>query len=189
MPMIRYATVPVETVVSALQADAKTLQVNDLAVNITSTRIRTYTKGVKCVSCGLEGAYFAAEESYGQKYGPRGVAHLNLYAVKDGAEVMITSDHIDPQWVGGSDDVSNRQPMCAPCNTAKGGKIESDPQKERHHLILAVKAIEEKIARLAKTATKKQLTSYRGAIAEKRRRIEVLNTLIKANDLQKQDNR
>jgi hypothetical protein len=33
---------------------------------------------------------------------------------------MITSDHIIPMSKGGGSDVSNRQPMCSPCNTIKG---------------------------------------------------------------------
>lgn len=36
----------------------------------------------------------------------------------------MTKDHIIPQSKGGSDDISNYQTMCEPCNEAKGSKIE-----------------------------------------------------------------
>lgn len=86
-----------------------------------SQRYQTFfTKGCKCVVCGIEGKYFAKERHLQDK-----TYHLNLYAVNDnGEEVLMTKDHIIPRSKGGTDDISNYQTMCKLCNEAKGNKIE-----------------------------------------------------------------
>lgn len=86
-----------------------------------SQRYQTFfTKGCKCVKCGIEGKYFAKE-----RFRDQSTYHLNLYTVDDnGNEVLMTKDHIIPQSKGGSDDISNYQTMCEPCNKEKGSKIE-----------------------------------------------------------------
>jgi 5-methylcytosine-specific restriction endonuclease McrA len=86
-----------------------------------SHRYQTFfTKGVKCVCCGIEGKHFAKE-----KYKKCNTYHLNLYALDDnGNEVLMTKDHIIPKSKGGIDDISNYQTMCEPCNMAKGNKME-----------------------------------------------------------------
>lgn len=86
-----------------------------------SQRYQTFfTKGTKCVCCGIEGKYFAKEKvSRDKSY------HLNLYAIdKNGKEVLMTKDHILPKSKGGQDHVDNYQPMCVRCNKAKGNNIE-----------------------------------------------------------------
>ncbi len=40
-----------------------------------------------------------------------------------GATQALTRDHIIPVSLGGSDDPMNLQPLCHPCNTAKGAKM------------------------------------------------------------------
>lgn len=86
-----------------------------------SQRYQTFfTKGCKCVVCGIEGKYFAKERHLQDK-----TYHLNLYAVDDnGDEILMTKDHIIPRSKGGIDDISNYQTMCRLCNEAKGNKLE-----------------------------------------------------------------
>ena len=74
--------------------------------------------GTACVECGFKGTYFALER---HKYQNTGKYHFNLYG-KDskGVEIMLTKDHIVPKAKGGTDDLSNFQVMCAPCNSKKG---------------------------------------------------------------------
>ena len=90
-------------------------------INITP-RLMMYKKcGVKCVVCGLEGQYFVKERPE-----PTQVWHLNLYAVVDGEEVLMTKDHIIPYARGGKNQLDNYQPMCQPCNLAKGTTMEGE---------------------------------------------------------------
>lgn len=90
-------------------------------IKANSQRYQTFfTKGTKCVCCGIEGRYFAKER------GDKDVSyHLNLYAINDaGQEVLMTKDHIIPKSKGGKNDISNYQPMCVICNVKKGNKIQ-----------------------------------------------------------------
>lgn len=86
-----------------------------------SQRYQTFfTKGTKCVCCGIEGQFFAKEKGKKCKS-----YHLNLYALdEDGNEVLMTNDHIIPKSKGGTDHISNYQPMCEVCNMKKGNKME-----------------------------------------------------------------
>lgn len=86
-----------------------------------SQRYQTFfTKGTKCVCCGIEGKYFAKEKVFRDKS-----YHLNLYAIdENGKEVLMTKDHILPKSKSGQDHVDNYQPMCVRCNKAKGNNIE-----------------------------------------------------------------
>jgi 5-methylcytosine-specific restriction endonuclease McrA len=122
-PYIRKGILPVEFVLA--NADKHYIETplgTTSALN--SWRIRCYAvKGVKCANCGLEGSFFALERS---KHQDTGKFHLNLYAVRDGKETMITVDHIFPKSKGGSNHISNLRPLCAPCNLRKGDKVESD---------------------------------------------------------------
>jgi len=86
-------------------------------VKMNSLRYKTFKKfGVKCVSCGIEGQFFALEAHPGNtRY------HFNLYALdSDDNEVLMTKDHITPKIEGGQDTLENLQPMCAICNELKG---------------------------------------------------------------------
>jgi 5-methylcytosine-specific restriction endonuclease McrA len=86
----------------------------------TTNRLLTFIKGTACVSCGIEGVFFAKEKH--EQNHPRW--HLNLYAVRPGGkEIMMTSDHVWPKSKGGSGSLANRQPMCYRCNTKKDSKI------------------------------------------------------------------
>jgi hypothetical protein len=87
-------------------------------VNITPRLLTFKVDGIKCHHCGLEGSFFALE-----RFEKDGSPHLNLYATKDGKEVLMTSDHIIPKSKGGINNVSNRQCLCEKCNNKKGSII------------------------------------------------------------------
>lgn len=88
-----------------------------------STRLLTYhVHGTKCIvpGCCINGEFFAVERAWkptSSRY------HLNLYAVHEGKEVMMTSDHKIPKSKGGINHISNRQPMCYLHNSGKGNKL------------------------------------------------------------------
>lgn len=92
-----------------LDIDGDLIKMNSLRLNVFKE------KGVKCVSCGIEGQFFAKEkpvenESY----------HFNLYAVNsDGEEVLMTKDHMVAKSKGGLDHLDNMQTMCTKCNKEK----------------------------------------------------------------------
>jgi hypothetical protein len=90
--------------------------------SLLSERIRTFRKGVKCVSCGLEAQYCALEQDLKAYRTYKGYSkyHINLYAQdRTGKETLFTSDHIVPKALGGCNCEINRQPMCSVCNTKK----------------------------------------------------------------------
>jgi hypothetical protein len=91
------------------------------SMKATSHRYWTFKhKGVICVSCGIEGKYFAKEKDYKSK---EEIYHFNLYAIDaDGNEVLMTKDHIIAKFNGGKDHLDNYQPMCVKCNVEKGCK-------------------------------------------------------------------
>lgn len=94
-------------------------------IKMDSTRYRLFAlKGCKCVTCGIEGKYFAIEKHANNKNNPTNRYHLNLYATDEkGKEVLMTVDHITPASKGGKRHTDNLQPMCTICNTKKGNKI------------------------------------------------------------------
>ena len=73
-------------------------------------------KGTRCVSCGLRATFFKKEKTLETTI-------LNLYGVRNGRHILFTRDHIVPVSRGGSNDITNIQPMCADCNTRKGDYI------------------------------------------------------------------
>jgi hypothetical protein len=91
-------------------------------VSMGSHRYQLFSeKGIKCVSCGIEGKYFALERA---AKGNPNKYHFNLYGKdRHGNEVMITKDHIVPKSRGGPNKLSNYQTMCFKCNSRKGNKL------------------------------------------------------------------
>jgi 5-methylcytosine-specific restriction endonuclease McrA len=93
-----------------------------------SLRYKTFHKGHTCVSCGLEGLYFAKERTQGSK---EEIYHLNLYGITpEGKEMLMTKDHILPKSKGGTDDLDNLQTMCHRCNGKKGNKTPVELQEK-----------------------------------------------------------
>lgn len=86
-------------------------------IKMESQRYRLFKRdGCTCVECGLEGTYFIKE-----RHNEKNPYHFNLYGVNEnGAEILITKDHILARANGGKDIMSNYQVMCFPCNNKKG---------------------------------------------------------------------
>ena len=116
----RIATLDVSTVLLLISRE-QPFTINDIVISTGSPRLRTYLKGTTCPTCGLVGSFFAVEATK-----PNYVDyHLNLYARDQaGNEVPMSSDHIHPRSCGGGGSLRNRQPMCRPCNIAKGATIQ-----------------------------------------------------------------
>lgn len=123
----RYFVLDIEEVLPLIPLPGERVKVKKYIrgekINFDTNRLRTYkVKGVVCVKCGFKGLYFAAERGMRDFVG---TPHLNLYGIDEkGVERMMTVDHIVPASKGGSNSVSNLQPMCFNCNQAKGNKDE-----------------------------------------------------------------
>lgn len=117
--LYRFVTLPVEDVLPLIGENNLQRSVGGYQVSVSTNRLRTYKeRGVTCMHCGLKGFYFAVETHGGSS------PHLNLYAIKAGKSILMTSDHIHPKSKGGSNSVENLQPLCQPCNGRKGDKLE-----------------------------------------------------------------
>jgi hypothetical protein len=116
----RLAILPVEDVLPLIlkaETPGQRAMLLGNSVSIASTRLRCFAlKGTACSCCGLQAKYFALEKAPNQV-----PFHLNLYSIdKDGAEVLMTRDHVHPQALGGHNGIKNSQTMCFPCNQRKG---------------------------------------------------------------------
>lgn len=116
------------------EASAPKRQWDGDLVGFTSLRLRVFlNKGVKCITCGLEGSFFAKErhasvkgEAYRAKLSnPPAVSyHMNLYAITaEGHEMLMTHDHTIPSSRGGPNTLENTEPMCFKCNMTKSDKM------------------------------------------------------------------
>lgn len=92
-------------------------------------------KGRVCVACGREGTFLAL----GMEKREQHKVHIDLYTDDF---VLMTVDHIVPKAVckrqGWSkqetEALSNKQPMCDPCNNSKGHKVLTvQEMRERRH--------------------------------------------------------
>ena len=128
--MIRYAKLDAAGLLSIIRAAADYTNADQIKIpgvkhcpsfKFRGWRLSTFVrKGHVCVRCGREGSHFYVERHPNETQGGK---HLNLYAVDpDGTEVLMTVDHIVPKSLGGSNDLSNLQPMCMPCNQEKGNR-------------------------------------------------------------------
>lgn len=101
--------------------DVSRISFKGKSIKIASHRYQTFlNSGIACVTCGLEGTFFGVEAFPDNK--DNGPYHMNLYAIKDGAEVLMTKDHIVPKSKGGKNSLNNYQTMCSVCNVEKGNK-------------------------------------------------------------------
>lgn len=109
--------VPVNT-----QDNDSTIDFDDDLIKMNSHRYELFKhKGIECVSCGIEGVFFAKEkDSNAKSY------HFNLYALANGKEVLMTKNHITPIRKGGLAHISNYQTMCVHCNCNSHNKQVAD---------------------------------------------------------------
>jgi hypothetical protein len=120
--MERLCQIPLEEVLPAIREPASSrdrvkVVIRGYKLNAQSLRLRTFkNKGTICCACGLAASYFVIEKVKASNEAP----HLNLYGLKDGVEILFTHDHTLARGLGGSNHISNSQPMCGPCNWAKG---------------------------------------------------------------------
>ncbi len=88
-------------------------------------------KGMACVTCGKEANSVvvwvdaAFEERVAWCIKQRKGLHVDLCHIDEvsGKHTWLTIDHIVPRAHGGSNKLYNLQPMCSPCNSAKGDKL------------------------------------------------------------------
>lgn len=85
-------------------------------VNLVRLKVLKKNFGV-CQACGLTPSFFALE-----RFSTSRLSHLGLYSVRDGAEVLMTHDHIIPKAGLGKDSIKNGQCLCEPCNSHKADK-------------------------------------------------------------------
>jgi hypothetical protein len=147
-PLQRKGTYPIEDVLIHVRGNTSVKNKNLLyqtfdgdKVKIRSDRLLLFkNRGTRCVGCGIEGKYFAKE-----KHSKDRTWHFNLYAVdREGNEVLMTKDHIQPKAKGGKDAQYNYQPMCRRCNVLKGDTMPKQlPSKKKTKLEL-----EKEVARL-----------------------------------------
>lgn len=132
-------------------------------IKMDSHRYALFARDHTCARCGLKGSFYAKErgarfvKSTGEFRATTNLWHFNLYALTDGphpAAVLMTKDHILPKSRGGRDVQDNYQPMCAPCNTDKGHRIDGETDEDFHNAPSQVKQ-REHVAQ-AKAAARKR---------------------------------
>jgi len=112
-------------------------------VGVSSLRLRTFARDaadaseVCCSACGLKATFFAIETF---ARGNQEMAHINLYGVHGGKDILFTHDHTLARSLGGMDSLSNTTTMCSPCNSFKS-KAEGEERKRRREEENARKAV------------------------------------------------
>ena len=95
-----------------------TVHLLDWDIKVMSNRLMTFQHSIMCVECGAIGQIFKL-----QRHHDRERPHLNLFAIINGDDVLMTADHIIPKSRGGPDEVFNLQTMCHICNERKATEI------------------------------------------------------------------
>jgi len=91
-------------------------------IKMDSQRYYVFRESLNCHYCGIEGVKFCKERT--RFSDPKRVNttnfHFNLYAIKEGEDILMTKDHVIPRSEGGRDVVSNYVTCCTKCNNEKG---------------------------------------------------------------------
>ncbi len=85
------------------------------------SKYEVFRNSQRCLSCGLEGKFFAVERDYNNN-NKNNIYNLNLYGIENKREILFTVDHIKPKSKGGKNCIENYTTMCFPCNQKKGNK-------------------------------------------------------------------
>jgi hypothetical protein len=109
-----------------------------IRTNIKSLRLKTFAvKGTSCSKCGIQATHFAIENNHRNLDTDRGEYsgyHLNMWAIKDGEEILMTHDHTIARGLGGEDGINNTSTMCHDCNTKKAVEESREAQRRRNEV-------------------------------------------------------
>jgi len=125
MRRTRIKTFTISEILDNIDLCKDSMILDEFSVNLTPRFLTFKVDGIKCHHCGLEGSFFSLDKFQMDKS-----PHLNLYAIKDGKEVLMTSDHIIPKSKGGSNGISNRQCLCHKCNEKKDPAVNKKGEKD-----------------------------------------------------------
>lgn len=119
MKYTSYGEFKLDEILELIRSEKAKAKLGGFIVKVAGVRLSTFaTKGVDCICCGAKGDHFKLETN--SKKPPQGL-HLNLYALNsNGHYVMMTKDHEILKSAGGSDSLSNMNPMCVTCNSKRG---------------------------------------------------------------------
>lgn len=134
----------VESILPHIGLGCQPVELNGWKVKTNSSRLECFKRNQKCVWCQRAGNVFLLQQhvpgiprfqlncflencpwcALRSRHSNGHMPHLNLYHLsKAGSLLLMTQDHIFPQWAGGSSDQDNLQTMCSECNQRKGGDI------------------------------------------------------------------
>lgn len=85
-------------------------------IRVHRQRMKLFLRSLKCACCGCEAKYVWLELDHNNGFA------LMPYAPKNGGEIRITVDHINPKSLGGKLTNNNMQTLCQPCNRRKGNQ-------------------------------------------------------------------
>ena len=105
---------PLSIIEDTYKSKEKTIEIGGYKVKTKDDRYLNFIKnGFRCAKCGIEAKYVNLENNTKNKN------HLNVYAIKNDREILLTKDHIYPKSKGGLDDIINYQVLCEECNCNK----------------------------------------------------------------------